>query len=78
VTRDLGGARQSRETPLDILSPATVDAFAKVMRKRLLDDSTRLPKRYLQELVTEITFDGRVVRMQGRNAALLAGAAQSA
>lgn len=46
VVRDLDSARQSRETPLDILSPATVDAFAKVMRKRLLDDSTGLPKRY--------------------------------
>ena len=76
VVRDLDSARQSRETPLDILSPATVDAFAKVMRKRLLDDSTGLPKRYLQELATDITFDGHVVRMQGPNAAPLAAAAQ--
>ena len=76
VLRDLDTARQSRETPLDMLSPATMDAFAKVMRRRLLDTSTGLPKRYLQELVTEITFDGQVVRMQGRNAALLAAAAQ--
>ena len=43
---------------------------------RDLDTSTGLPKRYLQELVSEITFDGEVVRMQGRNAALLAAAAQ--
>ena len=76
VLRDLDTARQSRETPLDMLSPATMDAFAKVMRRRLLDTSTGLPKRYLQELVTEITFEGEVVRMQGRNAALLAAAAQ--
>ena len=40
------------------------------------DQVTRTQKRYLQELVSEITFDGQTVRMQGRNAALLAAAAQ--
>ena len=45
-------------------------------RRPFLALFTGLPKRYLQELVTETTFDGEVVRMQGRNAALLAAAAQ--
>ncbi len=75
LLRDIDGAKQAGETPLDLLSPATMDAFARVMRKRLLDPSSGLPKRYLHELVSEITFDGDVVRMQGRNAALLAAAA---
>ena len=45
------------------------------MRQRPLDRTSGFPKRYLHELVSEITFDGEVVRMQGRNAALLAAAA---
>ena len=75
VLRDIDGVKKAGETPLDLLSPATMEAFAKVIRKRLLDRSNGLPKRYLQELVSEITFDGKVVRMQGRNTALLAAAA---
>ena len=75
LLRDIDGAGKTTQTPLDLLSPATMEAFSRVMRQRLLDRSSGFPKRYLHELVSEITFDGEVVRMQGRNAALLAAAA---
>ena len=75
LLRDINGAGKTTQTPLDLLSPATMEAFSRVMRQRLLDRSSGFPKRYLHELVSEITFDGEVVRMQGRNAALLAAAA---
>ena len=75
LLRDIDGAGKTTQTPLDLLSPATMEAFSRVMRQRLLDRSSGFPKRYLHALVSEITFDGEVVRMQGRNAALLAAAA---
>lgn len=74
LLRNIDGAGQSRQAPLDLLGPATMEAFSRLMRRRLLDRSSGFPKRYLHELVSEITFDGEVVRMQGRNAALLAAA----
>lgn len=73
---DLEITRQTRETSEDVIGKATLDAFAEVVRKRLLDHTSSFPKRYLRELVSEITFDGKVVRMQGRNAALFAAASK--
>ncbi len=34
LLRDIDGARETTRTPLDLLSPATMEAFSRVMRRR--------------------------------------------
>ena len=75
VLGEMARTRQAEEAPLSNLSNAQVAAFAAALRARLLDRSTGFPKRYLQNLVSEIVFDGEKVHMQGRKAAALAAAA---
>ncbi len=53
LLRNIDGAGQARQAPLDLLSPATMEAFSRLMRRRLLDCSSGFPKRYLHELVSE-------------------------
>ncbi len=74
VLGEMARTQAAEATPLSTLSHAQLTAFATNLRSRLLDSSTSFPKRYLQTLVSEITFDGEKVRMQGRKAAALEAA----
>ena len=75
VIGEMARSEQAGASPLSALSNAQLAAFAASMRSRLMDRSDGFPKRYLQALVSEITFDGEKVFMQGRKAAALEVAA---
>lgn len=75
VLGKMARTRAAESSPLSTLSNVQLTAFATNLRSRLLDRSTSFPKHYLQTLVSEITFDGQKVRMQGRKAAALEAAA---
>ena len=75
VMIEMAGARRTKEMPLAALMQGQLDAFATTIRTRLLDRSSGFSKRYLRQFVSEISFDGQRVRMQGKKAALLAAAA---
>ena len=74
VMLEMAGARRTKDIPLTALSSRQLDALATAMRSRVLDRASGFAKRYLRQFVSEITFDGQRVRMQGKKAALLAAA----
>ena len=72
---EMARSKQGDASPLSVLSNAQITAFAAGIRSRLLAGSDGFPKSYLRTLVSEITFDGEKVFMQGRKAAALEAAA---
>jgi site-specific DNA recombinase len=76
VLIEIAGARRSKEMPLAALSTRQVEAFSHALRARLLQGGSGFPKRYLQQFITEIRFDGKRLTMTGRKDVLLAAAAE--
>ena len=73
---ELASVRRSKEMPIAALSAAHVEAFGVALRSRLQEGSGSFQKRYLQQFVSDIRYDGKRVTMSGRKDALLVAAAQ--
>ena len=65
-----------KELPAALLSAKQLDAFSTALRARVLDQTAGFSRRYLREFVSEIRFDGKLVVIRGKKAALLAAAAE--
>ena len=71
---DLASVRRAKEMPASMLTQANVDALGTALRARLQAGEGGFPKRYLQQFVSEIRYDGKRLTMTGRKDALLMAA----
>ena len=76
ILLEMGALRRRAELPLKTIGARQVDAFARVLRGKLLGNKS-FAKQYLRTLVTEIRVDGEQVRITGSNAALAQAVAQT-
>jgi site-specific DNA recombinase len=76
ILLDMGALRRRAELPLKTIGARQVDAFAHVLRGKLLGNKS-FAKQYLRTLVTEIRVDGEQLRLTGSNAALAQAVAQT-
>jgi site-specific DNA recombinase len=73
---EIGNLRQRESLPAAGLKPGYIDAFAQVLRTRLLGDK-HLAKQYLRLLVTAIRLTGQELKITGSYAALAQAVAQT-
>ncbi len=76
ILLEMGGLRRRAELPLKTIGARQVDAFARVLRDKLLGNKA-FAKQYLRMLVTEIRVDGEQLCVTGSNAALALAVAQT-
>ena len=69
ILLELGGVRRRAELPIKTIGASQIDAFARVLRGKLLGNKA-FAKQYLRLLVTEIRVEGTQLRVSGSNAAL--------
>jgi len=73
---EVANSRQRASMPLDHRRPGHINAFAQVLRQRLLVDKA-FAKQYLRQLVTDIRLTDNTLRMTGSYAALAEAVAQT-
>ena len=73
---EIGGTRRRAELPLKTIGASRVEAFARVLREKLLGHKG-FAKQYLRMLVSEIRVEGEQLRVTGSNAALAQAVAQT-
>jgi hypothetical protein len=76
ILLEIGGVRRRQELPLKSIGPKQVEAFARVLREKLLGNKP-FAKQYLRLLVSEIRVERDQLTVTGSNAALAQAAVAS-
>src|SRR6478672_5584369 len=76
ILLEMGALRRRAELPLKTIEARQVDAFARILRGKLLG-SKSFAKQYLRTLVTEIRVSGEQLSLTDINAALAQAVAQT-
>jgi len=71
VLVEMAGLRQRQALPIERVLPSQVEAFAKVIRTKLEDQSSTFAKDYLAALVDEIRVTGDTATISGSYGRLL-------
>jgi site-specific DNA recombinase len=70
VLLEIASLKRTKEMPKDVLKPANINEFTKVLKAKLLDRNSRFGKDYLKVLVKEIKVKGNEAEVTGSYGAL--------